>query len=169
MFMVKTNRKEELSFSYLNALCAYGSIDLTRITHDDDSRDAEIKKWVMRKDGTKIHSSLHIQLKSTSTELREDGEYISYPLKIKNYNDLIADSTTPVILALFVLPNDENEWLKHTICELVIKRCMYWISLSGNKPAGNDGNITIHIPKNQFVDCEALVNLLQKVAEEGQL
>jgi len=44
--MTEPKRKEELSFSYLNALCAYGSIDFERITHDDDSRDVQIKKFI---------------------------------------------------------------------------------------------------------------------------
>jgi len=165
--MTETKRKEELNFSYLNALCAYASIDLTSIKQDDDSRDVEIKKWIILKNGTKIHSSLYIQLKSTSVELRENDAYISYPLKIKNYNDLTAPSTTPIILALFILPKDENEWLKHTIDELTIKKCMYWIDLSKYKPVDNEETITIHIPKCQFVNCEVLLNLLQKVAEEG--
>ena len=165
--MVETERKEELSISYLNALCAYASIDLTKMSHDDDSRDVEIKKWVDLADGQRMLSSLHIQLKSTSSELHEDNENISYSLKIKNYNDLIAPSITPIILALFILPKDENEWLKHTVDELVIKKCMYWIDLSKCEPVKNKENITIHIPKKQFVNCEVLLNLLQNVAEEG--
>ena len=168
--MTEANRKEELSFSYLNALCAYGSIDFERITHDDDSRDVQIKKFITRKDETKIHSSLNIQVKSTSViEWREEDEYINYPLKIKNYNDLTALSTIPIILALFILPKDENEWLRQTMDELIIKKCMYWIDLSKHGPVENKENITIHIPKNQFVNCEVLLNLLQKIAEEGQI
>jgi len=150
--MVETRRKEELSISYLNALCAYAKIDMEIMKNDDDSRDVLIKKLVTRKDGTPIYSSFNMQLKSTSQKLTVKDNLIHYELKIKNYNDLTAATMTPIILALLVLPQEESDWLKHTVDELVIKKCMYWIDLSKHPPVDNTESVTIHIPESNYVD-----------------
>ena len=167
--MIETNRKEELSVSYLNALCAYANIDMEQMKHDDDSRDVMIKTLITRKDGIPIHTSLQIQLKSTSQNLTVKDGVIHYPLKIKNYNDLKADTTVPIILALLILPEKENDWLKHTVDELIIRKCMYWIDLSKYPEVDNEKTVTVHIPEANYMDCAVLKKLLNKIAEEGEV
>ena len=165
--MTETNRKEELSISYLNALCACAGIDMEQMKHDDDSRDVMIKALITRNDGAPIHTSLQIQLKSTSQNLIVTNGLIHYPLKIKNYNDLKADTTVPIILALLILPEKENDWLKHTIDELIIRKCMYWIDLSKCPDVDNEKFVTVYVPETNYMDCNALKELLNKIAEEG--
>ena len=42
--MTEATRKEDLSCSYISAVCAYGGIDYEKIHHDDDSTDVLLKK-----------------------------------------------------------------------------------------------------------------------------
>ena len=41
--------KEEISISYISALCAYAGIDYDRVIHDEDSTDGQLKKIITLK------------------------------------------------------------------------------------------------------------------------
>lgn len=166
--MIDTKRKEELSFSYLNALCSYEGIALEIQKHDDDGIDAIIKKDVETSSG-KYKSSLAVQLKASSTQWVDKAEYIKYPLKVKNFNDLTTRSVIPQALFLFTLPKDEEAWIKHDIDQLIIRKCMYWCSFSGKGGSSNSSSVTIKIPKEQVVCPASLSDLLIKIAEEGKI
>ena len=111
--MYATQQKEDLHISYISALCSVAGISYDIQRHDDDSTDGIIKKRITFPDGGFYDSQLRIQLKSTSSESQytDNGNYISYKLKVKNYNDLCTPSTTPIILGLLILPKDESEWV----------------------------------------------------------
>ena len=114
--MTDATRKEDISISYISAVCAYAGIDYETVRHDGDSTDAMIKKTVTLENGRKFTPELRIQLKCTSSpgQYADKGEYLTYRLKVKNYNDLCMEGTTEIILALLVLPEDESEWLMWT-------------------------------------------------------
>ena len=86
--MEEAKRKEEISKSYLNAICAIKGIDMEEVKHDGDSIDAILKKTIHRKDNIKYNASISVQLKSTSSDYTEFKKTYSYPLKKKNYDDL---------------------------------------------------------------------------------
>lgn len=100
------NIKEELSICYLNTIAAINGIALEQFKHDEDSTDVILKKVINLEDGTPFNVQIRVQLKSTSSEsqftLKQD--YLTYKLKVKNYNDLCQRTTAPVILALLILP-----------------------------------------------------------------
>ena len=112
--MLTTNDKEDIHISYLSAVCASASISFDLQRHDDDSTDGIMKKLITLDDGTKYMSSLRIQLKCTSSvsQYTDDEEILHYKLKVKNFNDLCTRCTTPIILGLLVLPEDEDTWVK---------------------------------------------------------
>jgi len=167
--MVETKRKEELSKSYLNAICAYVGVAMEVQAHDDDSIDVMLKKKMTRNDGSAFEAQLGVQLKSTSKCLTESANAVSYELKAKNYNDLKALSTVQKLLFVLILPEEEKEWITHSVDELVIRRCMYWISLESYPNSDNTSSITVQIPKIQYLDAEALQRLMQDVAEERRI
>ena len=167
--MDTAERKEELSMAYISALCAMAGISFDRQSHDDDSTDAIIKKLVTISDGRKCESVLRIQLKSTSSpsQYKDNEDGVTYTLKAKNYNDLRTVSTTPIILALLILPEDEGDWMTWTQEELMIKGKMYWQSFESSREIENKHSISVKIPKENYVNADTLLELLQKVAEEA--
>ena len=110
--MQETKVKEDISISYLSALCAYAGISYERIIHDDDSTDGILKKRVILDDKRKYDASLRIKLKCTSSDSQytDDGDTLHCRLKAKNHADLCLSSTIPIILGLLVLPEDKKEW-----------------------------------------------------------
>ena len=114
--MQTTQIKEDISISYISALCAYAGISYEIIRHDDDSTDGILRKRIFLDRGRKFEAGLRIQLKCTSSlsQYTDNGDTIIYKLKAKNYNDLCLPSTTPIILGLLILPEDKDQWINWT-------------------------------------------------------
>ena len=166
--MLTTNDKEDVHISYLSAVCASASISFDLQRHDDDSTDGIVKKLITLDDGSKYMSSLRIQLKCTSSLSQySDGEEIfQYKLKVKNYNDLCTRCTTPIILGLLVLPEDEKTWIEWSETELLINGCMYWANFSNKLPSNNKNTVTVSIDKKNLINKDTLLEILKKIAKE---
>lgn len=158
--------KEDISISYISALCAYSGISYDIIRHDDDSTDGILKKQIEFDDGGKFNAELRIQLKCTSSfsQYTDNGNTITYKLKAKNYNDLCAPATTPIVLGLLILP--ESEWVKWSTEELLIKGCMYWASFAGWPESDNASTVNVTIDKANVISDTSLLDILNKIARE---
>ena len=169
--MHETKKKEDIHISYVSALCASAGIDYEAIRHDDDSTDAMIKKRITRNDGCFYDAQLRIQLKCTSskTQYSISNDVITYHLKAKNYNDLCTPSTTPIILGLLILQDNESEWVNWSTEELLIKGSMYWVNFEGHKKTDNTSTVAVHIPIENTINQNSLTHMLERIAEEGGL
>jgi hypothetical protein len=166
--MIDSNRKEDLSESYMEAIAAINGIAMTRNRRDENGIDVFLSRDIVREDGVEIGVTVEFQLKSTSLELRHNRKsLISYDLKSKNYRDLKRESTNQRFLALLVLPNVEQEWLTCNAQELIMRKCMYYKSLKDLPEKTNKGKTVVHFDaKNDLLTPESLLKLMQKVAEE---
>ena len=166
--MLTSNDKEDIHISYLLSVCASANISLDLQRHDSDSTDGIIKKRIELDSGEKYMSSLRIQLKCTSSasQFTDKGNQIQYKLKVKNYNDLCTKCTTPIILGLLVLPENEKDWVKWSEKELLINGCMYWADFSTKLPSENRNSITVNIDKNNLINKDTLLEILRKIAKE---
>lgn len=166
--MLTTNDKEDIHISYLSAVCASASVSFDLQRHDDDSTDGIMKKLITLDDGTKYMSSLRIQLKCTSSvsQYTDDEKILHYKLKVKNFNDLCTRCTTPIILGLLVLPEDEDTWVKWSEKDLLINGCMYWADFSNESPSDNKNTVTVSINKKNLINKDTLLEILEKIAKE---
>lgn len=79
-----------------------------------------------------LHSghSLDFQLKATTESIiTVDKAGFYYDLKVNNYNDLIIrrdNSVVPLILVIFILPDDTSQWANIDIDFLKIRKNAYW-------------------------------------------
>lgn len=168
--MTETQRKEVLSVSYLNAVCAYAGIAMERQQYDDDGVDVVLKKDIpLPLSEDLFMARMHVQLKSTSQNIADDKTNIHYPLKVKNYNDFTKLSHYPKILCVLVLPGLEKDWLNVTADELVLRKCMYWLKADWTEPSQNNETKTVCIPKNNIVTPEAMMALFRKECEKLQV
>lgn len=166
--MRTTQHKEDLHISYISALCAAAGISYDIQRHDNDSTDGIIKKRISLGNDLFYDSAVRIQLKATSSssQYEDKGQYITYKLKVKNYNDLCTPSTTPIILGLLILPEDENEWVKWSTEELLIKGCMYWADFSTQQISDNSDTVSVRLEKQNVINQETLLNILERIAKE---
>ncbi|WP_304583708.1 DUF4365 domain-containing protein [Acutalibacter muris] len=166
--MTPEQAKEDMSISYISAVCAYAGVEYDTIRHDGDSTDGLIKKLITIDGTRKFAAQMRVQLKCTSslTQYKDNGDSYTYTLKVKNYNDLIRPATTPIILGLLILPADETIWLEWTEEELRIKGCMYWADFSGFTESTNSHSIDVRIDKKNVLNSSTIVRILEDSARE---
>lgn len=166
----QNQQKEELSFGYLQAVCAHAGIALERDTHDGDGIDGRLKYLFLTKDtrNDDFEACIQFQLKSTSETLLERDGYIHYPLKAKNYNDLTRAASCDQVLFLLVLPASDEERIIHSVDQLIIKKCMYWHELTGLPLTTNEESVTIRIHSMNTVSPENLITLLRSKIPSAQ-
>jgi hypothetical protein len=94
--------------------------------------------------------AIDVQLKATCERQVEVAEgMLRYDLKAANYNDLVRrqDGNIPLVLVLFVLPNDRDTWLGLGDSELTLRRCgYYWRPSPGDVQVDNAATKRITIP-----------------------
>ena len=95
------------------------------------------------------------------------GNTIYFPLPVKNYDDLRAETRTPRILIVTLIPRQRNEWLTQTHHELSLRHCAYWLCLEGRGETQNTSSVTIEIPTTNMFNTTQLETLMQK-AERGE-
>jgi hypothetical protein len=162
--------KEQLSLAYIHAVASRAGFSVEQVPVDRDSIDLKIcaRGRLAEDAGLTPPPELAIQLKATARRM-SDGDEIAFALSKKNYNDLVAPSLVPRILVVFVMPEDESEWLTHTPESLVLRRCAYWLSLRGRPPTANETSQTVHLSRRQPLTHDSLRELLRKVAREETL
>lgn len=161
--------KEQLSIAYLHAVASRAGCSVEEIRKDRDSIDLKIcARGLLAEDSVLTSPELAVQLKATA-RAAFDGDEIAFPLPKKNYNDLVAPSLVPRILVLFVMPEDEAEWLTLTPESLTLRRCAYWLSLRGRPPTPNETSQTVRLSRARSLTHDSLRELLRKVAREEAL
>jgi hypothetical protein len=93
------------------------------LSHVDAVDDADRVRY------TKSGFVIDVQLKATcerNVEVAQD--ILKYDLRVANYNDLVRrrSGLVPLVLVLFVLPDDPATWLAIAESELTIRRCGYF-------------------------------------------
>ena len=153
-------QKEQFSLAYIRAVAAQAGYQITRPELDNDSVDGIL----MADFGPR--PKIEFQAKATSQQVVR-GKNIHFALKIKNYDDLRADTMIPRILIVVLMPKEKSQWLTQTQEQLCLRHCGYWLSLEEHQEVGNTTSVTVHIPLVNMFNVEQLVDLMTKV-EKGQ-
>lgn len=156
--------KERLSVAYLTAVAAQAGCQVGNWDIDKQSIDATVSPILGRP------VKIDIQLKATSQLTIKDGN-ITFPLSIKNYDDLRAtDLDVPKILIVFDIdalkPNRASFG-----ADTVLRKCGYWTNLFGAKSSPNTTSVSIDIPiSNRFDDVtlQQLINSRYAKIQLGQ-
>jgi hypothetical protein len=151
-----------LSIAYVQAIAAQAGYTCGEPPGPDrDSVDIQIGA------GGSMRPKLDLQLKA-SVRLQRNGDDLSYPVKLKNYNDLRIETQTPRLLVILDLPPDRDRWLSVTVEELVIRRAAYWTSLRGMPETTNRNSVTIPILARNIFDIGALKGLMEQ-SRQGRI
>ena len=158
--MTPNLQMEQLSVTYVRAIAAKAGYQVMRPEPDIDSVDGVLLSSGGRR------PRIDFQAKATSRIAPQDGT-LRFPLPIKNYNDLRAETITPRILIVFLMPIDDNQWVSQTEDELCVRYCAYWRCLEDQPPTANVDNITVYMPSANVFSVEQLIALMGKV-ERGE-
>lgn len=105
---------------------------------------------------------LHIQLKATINLSSSASGVFRFPLKRRNYDLLRLQTMVPRILVVLHLPSDQTEWLSIGPESLILRRCAYWTSLTGEAETENKESVTVTIPDAQCFDVASLMALMER-------
>ncbi len=75
---------------------------------------------------------------TTNTQDILKNNYLTFPLPIKNYNDLRVEAVIPRILIVLLMPEADALWMSQSEEELCLRRCAYWLSLEGRHAVPNN-------------------------------
>jgi hypothetical protein len=104
-----------------------------------------------------------LQLKSTTRALESDTE-IRHDLDVTTYEDLREEmDNCPRLLVLLVLPDEEEQWLEQSPEQLILRRCVYWQSLTGSPPTSASSTVRIAIPRINIFSVEAIRQILARL------
>jgi hypothetical protein len=109
-----------------------------------------------------MRPSLGLQLKATINLAEPVDGAFRFPLSRRNYDLLRLPTQVPRLLVVLSLPRDDEHWLRVTAEELVLRRCAFWASLSGQPDTKNKETITISIPAENRLDVESLRVLMER-------
>lgn len=158
--MSLTQRMEQLSRAYVQAIAARAGFAVSTPSVDDDSIDLCISSRGYRR------PRVETQLKSTTVPAGDS--HIAFSLRRKNYDDLrTLDVIVPRILVVVLMPADVDACLEQSDEALVVRCAGCWTSVRGC-PERDQQHITVHIPKSQRFDAENLSGLMDTIAR-GEL
>lgn len=128
--------------------------------HDQNSKDIEFTAPdVYGASG----GQLAAQLKCTHT-VDPSGPTFTYDLEVKDYDRLRVPREklyVPRVLIVVHVPEDPDEWMASGPEQMVLKRCAYWVSLTGARPTTNTSTVAVNIPTEQVFDVASLLDNLQ--------
>lgn len=148
--------EEALSCVYARAVAARAGYDVATLGADLDSVDLKIQA------SGSMRPALDLQLKATVNLSEPRDGYVSFPLPLKNYNDLRIDTQTPRLLVVLDLPKDDQRWMEVTGEELVLRRRAYWMSLKGKEETSNTSTVSVRIPATNLFNVESLRRLMDQ-------
>lgn len=158
----KTKQQEQFSIAYIRAIAAAAGYALEEITVDEDSVDCSITQRG-NENTFPLIESLRIQLKCTYVH-KPNSAYLTYPLSVKNYNDLRRNCMNPRILVVLHIPENFEQWIRQNDNSITLNHLSYWVSIKGMSETQNKGTVSIEIPVTQKLTIEALRNLMNKLA-----
>jgi hypothetical protein len=160
--MTEEQQKEQFSIAYVRAVAATARVNIYRLEVDEDSIDIgfSVKSVAGRPQSPKLDA----QLKCVS-DLAGDATVFRYPLKAKNYNELVGGHYIPKILVVVLVPPQPNDWIAQGTDQMSLRRCGYWVSLRELSGSTNSSAVTVEIPRVQLFSVGALKSLLPEGGE----
>ncbi|MFN3852521.1 MAG: DUF4365 domain-containing protein [Spirosomataceae bacterium] len=166
--MTEEHIKESISISFIELIANYLGFS-TDAPKKDYGRDLSIFEIKYREEnGSKRRietgRELKIQAKSTTLKgIKQNKDYITYNLEAKTFNDLIdrKNANKPLILILFLLPENRTDWLTLNGEELIVRKCAYWYYPEDINHTTNLYSESIKIPTSNLITIDSFKELFE--------
>ncbi len=162
-----TDAQERFSSAYVKLMCAAAKINYSEPTSDNESVDIELIGKGFQ--GRWKRPRILAQLKCTSNYKYIDMEKqeLSFPLPIKNYNDLREVDDLPKILIVVFCPKDNHDWVQYSSLQSKVRFSGYWVSLEGEPAVNNKTSVIVKVPFTQAFNNLTLIELMEQYSARG--
>lgn len=166
---------EEISKSFLETIASrQGYFNATSRDYGTDLTIRKANLCPTRRRYLTSGKAIDIQIKAVSERYiryyaDSSKTYIKYDLEVKNYNDLIDRANEngafiPLILAVFVMPENNDEWLSLNEEELILRKCAFFYQIPTDAiPSENTQTIAIEIPKENKIGLDFYNNIFNSL------
>jgi hypothetical protein len=166
--MTRQHRQEAMSRAYVQAVAAKAGVLCSR-PEPDYGIDLSLRAVVVH---GRHHddSSVQIDLRLRSTKRANvTSTAVTYDLEVGTYDSLRRISAgCPRLLVVYIMPDDESDWLEQSAEQLCLHHCAYWLSLEGAAPTSATKTIRIFLPLANIFSAEAVRALLQQAQQRSQ-
>ncbi len=157
------DKQEQLSLAALHATCAKAgfAFGISGRIQDNWGWDAHADVKEKLDDRSELFDfRIRFQVKATRQDLTLRNGRFSFPLEVAHYNRLraAAGSDCPTYLVVFHMPDGEGEWVSCSPEQLVLRRCLRFVSLR-NAPETANETITVYVPERNVLTPDALRGL----------
>jgi hypothetical protein len=162
----RNQRMELLSKAYVRAVAAQAGFACIEV-NPDFGIDFSIRA-VLAAGNRFIDAGplLEVQVKSATTAaVRVSEDRIAYDLLARSYELLRSNTDIQRVLVLFLMPEDEAEWLTQNETGLTLRNCCYCLSLTELPATANRSKVTVAIPRSNRFDA----SYLQRLASERKV
>jgi hypothetical protein len=157
-------QKMELSYAYIHAVSSSAGFICDRRSIDINSVDLTIRADEKISPASRILAVIDFQVKATSSRQFKNG-VLSLPLPIKNYDELRSETSSPILLIAFEMPENMEDWLNHSEEQLITRKCAYWLNLRGLPVVDNDNIVTVHIKQKNVFSPKNLTELMLRASK----
>jgi hypothetical protein len=166
--MTPSQRQEEISKAYVHAVAAACGFAVGHWSQDHGGVDTTISADRALGQGPYSKPKVDLQLKATTQDVLR-ADHLVWSLDIAHYDKLRAVAQTPHLLVVLVLPEAADDSISHTIDALIIRKCAYWVNMTGMPEVTGQASKTVHIPRAQVLSPEGLTQILTRVSEGATL
>ena len=159
--LTQQHREELLSRAYILSISACAKVNVSLGQWEFDyGIDGSFQEIDENYSQTGI--DLDFQIKASVNWKVVKKSMVSYKLKSRAYNKLVARSV-PAMLILLALPRNENEWCVLSEESAILRKCCYWTFLKGDS---TNSDQTIYFPIDNILTPEIIVVELKKAKEQ---
>ena len=166
--MTPEQKKEDISKAYLQAVAARCGFAVGIWSQDHGGIDVTIGAAGPVGRGTFARPKLDVQLKCTAQQELLHDDFLSWTLDRTHYDALRRDALDPHLLVVLLLDADETRWIEHGADALILRRCAWWVTMTGMPPKDTT-SVTVRLPRAQVFSPDQLMALLEKLSAEGRL
>lgn len=168
--MTPEQQKEELSKAYIHAVAARCGFAVGSWSQDHGGIDATIGAAGPMVASGLSRPKIDIQLKCTSRTDVLKTDHLVWTLQREHYENLRHPAIQPHLLVVLLLPEQESEWVKHTPDMLILRRCAWYVKMTGMAPvpAGN-ATVTVKLPLTNEFSPAQLHAMMVQLSQTGTL
>jgi hypothetical protein len=164
--MTPAQQQEEVSKAYLHAVAAKCGFTVASWTQDHGGIDCTIGAASTVGIGHLARPKIDVQLKATCRTDVDRAEFVSWPLDMAHYDGLRAPAHAPHLLVVLLLGTDVDRSIEHTVEQLVLRRCAYWVKMTGME--SRDGqSVRVRLPKSNVFSPAGLRAIMERVSRRA--
>jgi hypothetical protein len=168
--MTENEQKQQFSIAYLHAVAARAGFACQATLVDDDSVDATLAaRGYVHRQAVLRSPRLEVQLKATAQQDLLRDTHLSFPLPIKNYDELRAPSMVPRLLVVLLLPATPTSWLEQSEAQMIVRHAAYWLPLLAAPDVSTSRTVTVQLPRTNVLTVQHLQGLMERAARRQAL